>query len=142
MGKVIRGKPVIHGCLQGEVLVSSDPLSFWGGYDHQTGEIIDRRHPLSGSCAAGKILALPFTRGSSATSAVLLEAIRCGTAPSAILTTSSDPFFALASIVAEEIYARSLPVFALSREDFEILKTGDRLEIAADGTISISIVSK
>ncbi len=46
-----------------ELLVSNEPLSFWGGYDARTGEIIDRRHPLAGQIQAGKILALPMAPG-------------------------------------------------------------------------------
>ena len=78
MGRVMRGQPVIAGHARGTLLVTQTPLSFWGGYDYHTGEIIDRRHPLAGMCAAGRVLAVPFTRGSSTTTAVLLEAIRAG----------------------------------------------------------------
>ena len=99
---ILKGKAVVKGTARlarGVALVSAEPLSFWGGYDYHTGEITDRRHPLSGSIAAGRVLALPFTRGSSTTTAILLEAVRAGTAPTAILTTGVDAFFALASIV-------------------------------------------
>ena len=75
---IFQGKIIIHGEARGTALVSREPLSFWGGYDWKTGEIIDRRHMLSGCIAKGKILAVPFTRGSSTTTAVLLEAIRAG----------------------------------------------------------------
>ena len=88
----------------------TEPLSFWGGYDFKTGEIIDKHHPLAGVRAAGRILAVPFSKGSSTTTAVLLEAVRAGTAPAAILTTGVDSFFALASIVADVMYGRSFPV--------------------------------
>src|SRR5262245_2060242 len=98
MKTVLSGRSVISGQASGLALVSSEPLSFWGGYDYQTGRIIDQRHPLAGACAAGRVLALPFTRGSSTTTAVLLEAVKAGTAPAAILTTLLDSFFALASI--------------------------------------------
>jgi predicted aconitase with swiveling domain len=137
MGRIIQGKPVVQGCAQGEALVSNEPLSFWGGYDYHTGEITDRRHPLSGSIASGRILAVPFTRGSSTTSAVLLEAVRAGSAPAAILTTGVDSFFALASIVANEMYARPIPIIAVSPQDFATLQTGDQLEIKEDGSIHI-----
>ena len=83
----LQGRVIIPGEARGKALVGNEPLSFWGGYDWKTGEIIDRRHRLSGSNAKGKVLAVPFTRGSSTTTAVLLEAIRAGTAPAAILTT-------------------------------------------------------
>jgi hypothetical protein len=115
--------------------VSAEALSFWGGYDYRTGEVTDRRHPLSGANAAGRILAIPFSRGSSTTTAVLLEAIRAGTAPAAILTTGLDAFFALASVVASHMYARAIPIVALSHEDFARLRTGDYLKIEVDGSI-------
>jgi predicted aconitase with swiveling domain len=137
MGKVIEGKVVVPGRAEGEALVSSEPISFWGGYDYHTGEIIDRRHPLSGSIAAGRILAVPFTRGSSTTTAVLLEAVRAGTAPAAILTTGIDSFFALASIVAEEMYAQPIPIVAVPPEEFETLQTGARLKIEENGQILV-----
>jgi predicted aconitase with swiveling domain len=132
----IVGKPVISGSAKGRALVSSEPLSFWGGYDWKSGAITDRRHPLSGLNAKGKILAIPFARGSSTTTAVLLEAIRAGTAPSAIITTSTDFFFALASVVADELYTKPLPLVAISESDFASLQTDDQIEID-EGLITV-----
>jgi predicted aconitase with swiveling domain len=134
---VVHGKPVVRGHAEGDALVSNEPLSFWGGFDYHTSEITDRRHPLSGSMASGRVLALPFSRGSSTTTAVLLEAVRAGTAPAAILTTGVDTFFALASIVANEMYARPIPIIALAPEDFARLRTGDRIRIEEDGSIHL-----
>lgn len=133
----IQAEVVVPGYAHGIALVSSEPLSFWGGYDFKTGELIDRRHPLSGQIAAGRILALPFSRGSSTTTAVLLEAIKAGTAPAAILTTGVDTFFALASIVADELYQKSLPIFALDKSNFERLQTGLWMQVSVDGVVSI-----
>ena len=135
MEDLIQATPVVPGAIEGEMLVSAEPLSFWGGYDQRTGEIIDRRHPLSGQIAAGRVLALPFTRGSSTTTAVLLEAVRAGVAPLALLSTDVDTFFVLASIVAKELYGQSVPVLALSQEDFDTLVSGQRIAIRRDGTI-------
>ena len=129
------GKVIIPGEAHGVALVGNEPLSFWGGYDWKTGEIIDRRHMLSGMIAKDKILAIPFTRGSSTTTAVLLEAIRAKTAPAAIITTDTDFFFALASVVADELYASPLPLVALSEEDFAQLKTNDTMQITTSGTV-------
>ena len=104
-----------------EMLVSDQPLSFWGGYDYLTGEIIDRRHPLSGQNAAGKVLAIPYTIGSSTTAQVLLEAIRAGTAPSAILTRRLDTYLVLAALVAQELYGRTISVTTLSESEWDKL---------------------
>ena len=133
----LQGKVIIRGEVRGRALVSNEPLSFWGGYDWKTGEIIDRRHKLSGFIAKDKILAIPFTRGSSTTTAVLLEAIRAGTAPAAIITTDTDFFFALASVVAEELYRSPLPLIALAEGDFAKLRTGDELSLKNTGEVII-----
>jgi hypothetical protein len=134
--RVIAGRAIVAGDAEGDALVTHDALSFWGGYDFQTGEIIDRHHPLAGVRAAGRILAVPFSKGSSTTTAVLLEAVRAGTAPAAIITTGPDSFFALASIVAELMYGRSFPVVALDAKDFALLRTGERLAITRSGEIT------
>ena len=134
---ILHGRPVIPGRAEGKALVSREPLSFWGGYDWKTGEIIDRHHSLSGCIARGRILAIPFSRGSSTTTAVLLEAVRAGTAPAAILTVEADFFFALASVVAHEMYTASLPVVALAESDFARLKTDDVLSVSEDGGVSL-----
>jgi len=133
----MQGKIIIQGEARGPALVSNEPLSFWGGYDWKNGEIIDRRHALSGSIAKDRILAIPFTRGSSTTTAVLLEAIRAKTAPAAIITTDTDFFFALASVVADELYASPLPLIALAEGDFAQLRTGDDIQISDDGKVII-----
>lgn len=135
MARVINGRPLVGGEAQGEALVCDEPLSFWGGYDQKTGEIIDRRHPLSGRVAKGRVLAVPYSRGSSTTTAVLLEALRAGTAPAAILTDRVDSYFALASIVAGEMYGKPIPIVALDRKQFEALKDGQWLQVGDDGTI-------
>ncbi len=136
---LIRGKPVVAGKATGEALVSAEPLSFWGGYDAATGEIIDRRHPLSGAGAAGKVLVIPFTRGSSTTTAVLLESVKTGTAPAGIITARTDTFVSLASIVADEMYAKPIPIVAVDREDFERFETGQKIEIHPDGRIIVEV---
>ncbi|HKB10992.1 MAG TPA: DUF126 domain-containing protein [Vicinamibacterales bacterium] len=133
---LIAGRVVVSGDAAGEALVSSEALSFWGGYDFHNGAIIDRHHPLAGVRAAGRVLAVPFSKGSSTTTAVLLEAVRAGTAPAAILTTGVDSFFALASIVAGVMYGKSFPVIALEAGDFATLRTGEWLSISRDGVIS------
>jgi uncharacterized protein len=133
----MQGKVIIPGEARGLALVGNEPLSFWGGYDWKTGEIIDRRHMLSGAVARDKILAIPCTRGSSTTTAVLLEAIRAKTAPAAIITTETDFFFALASVVADELYTSPLPLVSLSEEDFSRLETNDIVQITRSGAVIV-----
>lgn len=136
----MRGRALIAGEAHAPVLASDEPLSFWGGYDQRTGEIIDRRHPLVGQTAAGRVLAIPLTRGSSTTTAVLLEAVRAGTAPAAIVTTSVDHFLVLASIVADKMYGKPIPIVVLARDDFAVLRSGEWVHVCEDGTLRVKRV--
>ena len=43
MAKVLTGKISHPGVAEGEVLLLTEPVSFWGGVDHH-GEIIDVHH--------------------------------------------------------------------------------------------------
>jgi predicted aconitase with swiveling domain len=133
----IEGRAVVRGRAAGLALVSSEPLSFWGGYDPRTGEILDRRHPLSGERAAGRVLAIPFTKGSSTTTQILLEAIRAGTAPAAIVSRGEDSFLALASVVADEMYGKPIPVVSVAPDDFARLRTGQWITIEETGRLEV-----
>lgn len=138
MGRIIRGDVIVAGSGSGPLLVTDQALSFWGGYDQLTGEIIDRRHPLSGRIATGTVLALPASRGSSTTSAVFLEAAKAGTAPAAIITIGPDRFLALASIVADEVFGKAVPMVAVSAADFRLLVSGTIAAVSPDGRIELS----
>jgi len=137
MDGVIKGKVVVAGTARALLLASHEPLSFWGGYDQATGEIIDRRHPLSGEIGTGKIMAVPFTRGSSTTTGILIESVRAGVAPAGIITTEPDSYLALASIVADEMYSKSFPVIAVGQKAFGRFKSGMEIEITEEGEIRI-----
>ena len=70
---MLSGRVIVPGIAESEILFSDVGLSFWGGVDALTGEVIDRHHPLSGQSLAGRILALPTSRGSCSGSGVVLE---------------------------------------------------------------------
>lgn len=138
MERVVTGKPVIPGSAQGVALVSKEPLSFWGGLSSSTGEIIDRRHELCGATVTGRVFVFPRGKGSSTGSAVLLQNIKTGTAPAAIINLKTDPILALGAIIADELYGRSVPIVVLAEEDFLSVKEGDRLAVESDGTVRIA----
>ena len=137
MDRKLIGKPVVAGKAEGTALVSNEPLSFWGGLDPNTGEIIDRRHELSGSNAAGKIFVFPQGRGSSTSSGTLLESIRSGVAPAAIINLRTDPILALGAIIADELYQQTMPIVVLSEGDFYSIKEGDHLIIEPNGSVKV-----
>jgi predicted aconitase with swiveling domain len=138
MEKRLVGRPVVSGSAQGAALVSRQPLSFWGGLNAHTGEIVDRRHDRSGSIVTGCVFVLPQGKGSSTGSATLLESIKAGTAPAAIINLEVDPILALGAIVADELYQRSLPIVVLPEGAYHSIREGDWLAIDPDGTVRLS----
>jgi len=131
------GRVVMAGRAEGAALVSSQPLSFWGGLNAQTGEIIDRRHERSGDIVTGRVFVFPQGRGSSTGSAILLESIRAGTAPAAIINRRTDEILALGAIVADELYSRSVPIIVLDDDAFASIREDDHVAVHADGTVVV-----
>lgn len=123
-GSTLTGRSLVAGCAQGELLFADVGLSFWGGVDPCTGEVIDRHHPLSGQCLAGRVLAIPGGRGSCTGSSVLMELISNGHAPAALVLAEADEILTLGVLVAQTIFERSLPVLCIGREAFAALRGG------------------
>lgn len=123
-GSMLTGRSLVAGCAQGELLFADVGLSFWGGVDPCTGEVIDRHHSLSGQCLAGRVLAIPSGRGSCTGSSVLMELISNGHAPAALVLAEADEILTLGVLVAQTIFERSLPVLCIGREAFAALRGG------------------
>lgn len=130
-----RGRVLVAGDAAGELLVLDEPLSFWGGVDAATGEIVDRRHPQHGARVVGRVLALPGGRGSSSSSSTLAEMARRGTAPAALLLEAPDPIMGLGAVVARELYGIELPVVTLPSETYRRLVTGRWAAVDRDGRV-------
>lgn len=123
--QVLQGKPLVSGCGQGAVLFSDVPLSFWGGVDPATGLVIDRHHPLCGESIAGKVLALPSGRGSCTGSAVMLQLLFGGHAPSAMVICEREEIITLGVVIAAKFFGKTIPVVRLSPHDFAELTRWD-----------------
>lgn len=118
----LTGRSLIPGCAQGALLFADVGLSFWGGVDPCSGEVIDRHHPLSGEHLAGRVLAIPSGRGSCTGSSVLMELISNGHAPAALVLAEADEILTLGVLVAQMIFERSLPVLCIGQEAFAALR--------------------
>ena len=133
---VIRGRVVIPGRGRGPVLRLDQAISFWGGVDPATSVLIDPRGPEPGTPIAGTVLVLAATRGSSSSSAVLLELLRNGRAPAALVMAEVDAILALGVVVAGEMGWPTIPVLVLSPDDRRRLATGMEVTVAPDGTVA------
>jgi len=124
-------RTLVAGHASGIALVLDAPLSFWGGLDPETGELIDTHHPQRGALLADRILVMPSGRGSSSSSYVLAEAIRAGRAPAAIVLGEPDGIVALGAIVAGELYGTTIPVVVLNTEAYGAIVDGSEVDVDA-----------
>ncbi len=118
----LEGRSLVDGCASAPLLYAEVGLSFWGGVDPFSGEVIDRHHPLSGECLAGRVLAIPSGRGSCTGSSVLMELISNGHAPAALVLAEADEILTLGVLVAQTLFQRSLPVLCIGKEAFGQLR--------------------
>ncbi|MBT4186518.1 MAG: DUF126 domain-containing protein [Gemmatimonadales bacterium] len=133
---VVTGRPLIPGQASGPLLRLDHPISFWGGVDPVAGTIVDPRHPNYGQSIAGTVLAIPAAVGSSSSSAIMLELVREGNAPAAILMGKADAILSLGVVVGLELGYASVPMFEVSLEDQRGLTVGAMVSVTEDGTVT------
>jgi len=121
--------------IKGDALYSSVGISFWGGIDPLTGNVIDTTHPLHGKCISNKILVIPSGRGSCTGSQVMLELILNGKAPLAVVLRDPDAILCTGAIIAEEFFQDeckdNISICAIGEENFT--------KLLDDGNDSLSI---
>lgn len=131
----LHGCKIAPGLARGEILVTSEPISFWGGVDPASGRIIDPRHELFGQTVCGKVLAFPYGKGSSTTSLIILELLQVGKAPAAIINVHTEPILATGPVVSRIFFGRNLPMITLAETDFKLLRTGQQVSVNADNGV-------
>ena len=135
-GWTAEGRSLLGGRAEGAALVLDEPLSFWGGFDSATGLICEERHPQRGQSLAGRVAAMPSSRGSSSSSSVLAQAIRQGTGPAAVLLAEPDGIIVLGALVPRLLDGRVCPVLVLDPEVYARLRSGDQVRVE-DSRLSV-----
>lgn len=117
------GRKIYQGRTEGETLVTSMGISFYGGVDPETGVVVEKEHELEGQIIAAKILVFPTGKGSTVGSYTLYRLKRAGLAPAAILNAECETITAVGCIISEIPCVDQIPI--------EQLKSG--LQVKVDG---------
>ncbi|RDE15164.1 MAG: hypothetical protein C4K47_03115 [Candidatus Thorarchaeota archaeon] len=127
----LQGRKVFRGKVAGEALVTTQDISFYGGCDPQTGQIVEKGHELEGKSVAGKVLVFPTGKGSTVGSYILYALRKNGKAPLAIVNKIVDPVVAVGCIISE--------IPAVDQVQIDRLHSGQKVEVDADhGAVSTS----
>lgn len=99
--KELKGRVIFQGSVEGEALVSSEGISFFGGVDPKTGVVTEKGHSLEGKSVAEKILVFPKGKGSTVGSYILYRLKKRGIAPKAIVNKECETIVAVGVIISE-----------------------------------------
>jgi predicted aconitase with swiveling domain len=140
----LKGYGVVKGITEGPALVSEQNISLWGGLNPHTGLIIDKRHELYGQQVKGKVLVFPYGKGSTTGAIVLLEAIRCGNAPAAIINVKTEPILASGALMAQIFYKKKIPIVdRLGKNPVKTIHTNDYVRVNGNkGIVEITCNQK
>ena len=130
---ILKGRKINGGSAEGKALVTKLPFGFTHGVDPLTGDITDIRHDLRGENMRDKILVFPYGKSSSSGGLYILETVRCGNAPLAVVNVETEPVIGAGFIMADLIYKKKIPIVDRLEQDLsEVIKTGDYVKVDGD----------
>lgn len=133
----LQASVLIAGRASGPALVLDEALSFWGGFDPTSGEIIDVHHPQRGCRVGGSILFIPESRGSAGTPGGIAETLRNGSGPLAFVLGERDVNIGVGVLVANRLYDLEVPVLEIDRTSMLEIEKGARVTIDFAGELVI-----
>ena len=126
----LKGRKIYRGRVEGEAMVTSMGISFFGGVDPESGVVVEKDHELEGQSITGKILVFPTGKGSTVGSYTLYRLKMGDRAPLAIVNAECETITAVGCIIAEIPCVDHIPI--------EQLKTGLRLVVDGEqGTVEV-----
>jgi predicted aconitase with swiveling domain len=120
----LKGRIISKGVAEGEALTTTQPISFYGGVDPETSEILEKGHELQGKRIKDKILVFPNGKGSTVGSYTLYRLKKGGVAPAGMINRECETVVAVGAIISE--------IPCVDEVDISKIKTGDTVRIEND----------
>jgi len=120
----VKGRMISPGKIEGEAIVSTEPIGFYGGIDINTGIVIEKGHMLEGQSVKDKVLVFPNGKGSTVGSYVIYGIAKNKVGPKAIVNKETETIVATGAILA------GIP--CVDGIDIDQINTGDMLMVNAD----------
>ncbi|HPD01998.1 MAG TPA: DUF126 domain-containing protein [Eubacteriales bacterium] len=144
--KTFKGRAIAPGSFTGEAVVSRQGVNTLATFQKSAlknaSEVIvsDQNNPdIFGLNITGKILCLPQTIGSTTGGMVIQTICAMKINPKAFLFSEHIDSLAASGIVLAKVWENSdvIAIDQLGAEFLDAVKTGDKLQISEDGTITI-----
>lgn len=144
--KTFKGRVVVAGSCEAEALVTKNGFNTLASFQKslmfgdKTAKCGDQNNPdLYNKPMAGKALCLPQTIGSTTGGMVLYCATAMGRNPACLLFSKPIDSLAAAGAVLSDVWTdEAMPTIdSLGDEFLEAVKTGDKIKVEEDGTVTI-----
>ena len=129
----MKGRIIMKGKTRAIALVTSHPISFYGGVDPTTGIILEKGHELQGKSVKGKILVFPTGKGSTVGSYTLYRMKKNGNSPAGIINKECETVIAVGAIISD--------IPCVDQINISKISTGDEISID-DNIVSIINTAK
>jgi predicted aconitase with swiveling domain len=124
----LKGRIISRGIAEGEALTTTQPISFYGGVDPETSEVVEKGHELQGKRIKDRILVFPNGKGSTVGSYTLYRLKKGGVAPAGIVNRECETVVAVGAIISE--------IPCVDEIDISKIETGDTVRIE-NGVVTI-----
>jgi hypothetical protein len=133
---IFRGRGIAKGCASGKLLVSPEPISFLSGVNPDSGDVIEKGHPLEGQNLSGRVIAFDHGKGSTVGSYVIYALSKNGHAPAAIVNTEAEPIIVVGAIMGgiPMIDRIGIPIMQL-KSGTQVTVNGDTGELICEETL-------
>jgi hypothetical protein len=145
---VLIGRGLTGGIAEGTAIVTKQPfnlpraLSFQMMIGRRSSIVMDEKHELFGKDIREKILVIPHNIGACTAGATLLQAIRSGVAPKAIVGIEIEPMIVEGAIFAENFYDLKFPIVdRCDKNPLTTINTGDHVRVDGDKGL-IEVIKK
>jgi len=120
----MKGRLISRGVAEGEALTTTMPISFYGGVDPETSEILEKGHELQGKQIKGKILVFPNGKGSTVGSYTLYRLKKGGVAPAGIINCDCETVVAVGAIISEIPCVDQVDISKIATGDTVLIENG------------------
>ena len=120
----LKGRIIYKGKAEGEALATTQPISFYGGVDPNTGIVIEKGHELQGISVKNRILVFPQGKGSTVGSYTLYRLKKNGAAPAGIVNRECETIVAVGAIISE--------IPCIDKVDITKIKTDNKVRLEND----------
>jgi predicted aconitase with swiveling domain len=120
----LKGRIIFKGVAEGKALTTTQPISFFGGVDPETSEVLEKGHELRGKPIKNKILVFPNGKGSTVGSYTLYRLKKGGVAPAGIINRECETVVAVGAIISEIPCVDEIDISKISNEDTVRIENG------------------